>query len=123
MRRRPQKSTLFPYTTLFRSLGALNPAAVETVFRELAGAGEEQLAREGIARSDAQFSFFADLRYLGQEHAIPVPVTGPAMMTSDTSRLRDLFHDKHAQRYSQSAPDESMECVSLRLVVTAPRKT
>jgi N-methylhydantoinase A len=33
-----------------------------------------------------------------------------------------MFHAEHAKRYSQSAPDESMEIVSLRLVVTAPRQ-
>jgi N-methylhydantoinase A len=36
--------------------------------------------------------------------------------------LRKLFHNEHAKRYSQSAPDESMEIVSLRLVVTAARQ-
>ena len=36
--------------------------------------------------------------------------------------MRKLFHAEHAKRYSQSAPDESMEIVSLRLVVTAARQ-
>lgn len=108
--------------TLIGRLGGLNAGIVAEVFAELAAAAEEQLAREGIARIAAQFSFFADLRYFGQEHAIPVPVTGPGMMTGDIGRLRELFHDEHDRRYSQSAPDESMECVSVRLVVTAPRK-
>jgi N-methylhydantoinase A len=43
-------------------------------------------------------------------------------MTGDVSRLRAMFHDEHDKRYSQSAPDESMECVSVRLVVTAARR-
>jgi N-methylhydantoinase A len=33
-----------------------------------------------------------------------------------------MFHAEHEKRYSQAAPDESMEIVSLRLVVTAPRR-
>jgi N-methylhydantoinase A len=32
-----------------------------------------------------------------------------------------MFHREHAKRYSQSAPDESMEIVSVRLVATAAR--
>ncbi|HEX5278982.1 MAG TPA: hypothetical protein VFW28_02780 [Micropepsaceae bacterium] len=108
--------------TLVGRLGALDPAAVNAVFAELSAAGAEQLTQEGISRSDAEFTFHADLRYLGQEHAIPVPVHGPELMTGDVSRLRAMFHDEHAKRYSQSAPDESMECVSVRLVVTAARR-
>ncbi len=108
--------------TLIGRLGSLGAEAVNAVFGELSAAGEQQLQREGIARNEAEFGFFADLRYLGQEHAIPVPVTGPGMMTGDITRLRNLFHNEHARRYSQSAPDESMECVSLRLVVTSPRR-
>jgi N-methylhydantoinase A len=108
--------------TLIGRLGSLDRNTVNTVFGELTAAGDEQIAREGIARKDATFNFFADLRYAGQEHAIPVPVAGPEMMTGDVAVLRGMFHDEHAKRYSQSAPDESMECVSLRLVVTSPRK-
>jgi len=108
--------------TLIGRLGNFEKHIVNAVFGELMAAGEEQIAREGIRRSDADFAFFADLRYAGQEHAIPVPVAGPQMMTGDVTILRDMFHDAHAKRYSQSAPDESMECVSLRLVVTSPRR-
>jgi N-methylhydantoinase A len=108
--------------TLIGRLGNLDANAVNTVFDDLTAAGEEQITREGIARTDANFAFFADLRYAGQEHAIPVPLAGPQMMTGDVTVLRGMFHDEHAKRYSQSAPDESMECVSLRLVVTSPRK-
>jgi N-methylhydantoinase A len=108
--------------TLIGRLGSLDAKVVNSAFDELAAVGNEQLEREGIAPSDAEFSFFADLRYTGQEHAIPVPVAGPDMMTGDIARLQNLFHDEHARRYSQSAPDESMECVSVRLVVTSPRR-
>ena len=48
----------------------------------------------------------------------PVPIC----CTGDLGPLRKMFHAEHAKRYSQSAPDESMEIVSLRLVVTAPRQ-
>src|SRR5262249_46475231 len=65
--------------------------------------------------------FYANLRYVGQEHTIPIAVDGPNMLTGNLDRIRQLFHVEHAKRYSQSAPDESMEIVSLRLVVTAPR--
>ena len=107
--------------TLIGRLGGLQAAKVETAFAELTKAGEGQIVRDGIARSAAEFAFYANLRYVGQEHTIPIAVDNPNMLTDDLGRIRRLFHVEHAKRYSQSAPDESMEIVSLRLVVTAAR--
>ncbi|HXJ00644.1 MAG TPA: hydantoinase/oxoprolinase family protein [Micropepsaceae bacterium] len=108
--------------TLIGRLGTLGTAEVETVFGELTKVGEDRIARDGIAKAAATFAFYANLRYVGQEHTIPIPVSGPALLTGDLGPLRKLFHAEHAKRYSQSAPDESMEIVSLRLVVTAARQ-
>jgi N-methylhydantoinase A len=33
--------------------------------------------------------------------------------------LQAMFHAEHDQRYGQAAPDERVECVNVRLVVTA----
>jgi N-methylhydantoinase A len=107
--------------TLIGPLGTLSPPEVEAVFGELKAAGEDRIARDGIAKPAADFAFYANLRYVGQEHTIPIPVSGPDLLTGDLGPLRTLFHAEHAKRYSQSAPDESMEIVSLRLVVTAAR--
>jgi N-methylhydantoinase A len=108
--------------TLIGKLGLLDPRAVETVFAELSAAGKEQIARDGIAANAAGYTFYADLRYVGQEHTIPIPVSGPKMLIGNLEGLRRMFHAEHAKRYSQSAPDESMEIVSVRLVVTAARQ-
>jgi N-methylhydantoinase A len=108
--------------TLIGGLGALASRNVEAVFDELTKLGEDRIARDGIARSAADFAFFANLRYVGQEHTIPIPVSGPHLLTGELGPLRKLFHAEHAKRYSQSAPNESMEIVSLRLVVTAERQ-
>jgi len=108
--------------TLIGRLGALDPAKVEAVFAELAKVGEDQIARDSIAAENATFAFNANLRYVGQEHTIAIPIGSPRLLTGELGALRKMFHAEHAKRYSQSAPDESMEIVSLRLVVTAPRQ-
>ncbi|MGE3245192.1 MAG: hydantoinase/oxoprolinase family protein [Beijerinckiaceae bacterium] len=108
--------------TLVGRLGNLDNGLVEQVFGELAAAGKEQMQRDGISGSIADFRFYADLRYVGQEHALAIPVDGPAMLTGDTSKVRELFHVEHDLRYGQSALEEQMEIVNLRLVVTAARE-
>lgn len=107
--------------TLMGRLGTLKADSVMEVFAGLRRSGEAQIARDGIAKAEAGFSYFAHLRYIGQEHTIPIPVEGPDMLTGDLAPLRAKFHDEHGKRYAQCAPEESMEIVSLRLVVTAER--
>ena len=62
--------------TLYGLLGALDAKQVEAVFAELAEAGKAQVARDGIAPDTADFAYLADLRYVGQEHTIAIPVRG-----------------------------------------------
>ena len=107
--------------TLIGRLGSLQPERVEAVFADLAGAGADQITRDKIPAKSAGFAYYADLRYVGQEHTIPIPVSNARLLTGDLKVIRDMFHREHAKRYSQSAPDESMEIVSVRLVVTAAR--
>jgi len=107
--------------TLVGRLGALDAALVERVFAELGREGRAQMERDGVANEVADFRFYADLRYVGQEHALSIPISSPAMLTGDTSRVRELFHVEHDQRYGQAAIEESLEIVNLRLVLTAAR--
>ena len=108
--------------TLVGRLGQLDTALVTKVFDELGISGQEQMQRDGISSSIADFRFFADLRYVGQEHALAIPVSGPDMLTGDTAKVRELFNVEHDLRYGQSALEEQMEVVNLRLVVTAARE-
>src|SRR5207245_7520216 len=59
--------------TLYGLLGSLDARQVEAVFAELAEAGKAQVTRDGIAAGTADFSYLADLRYVGQEHTIAIP--------------------------------------------------
>jgi len=107
--------------TMIGRIGALSPEPIAQVFAELTEAGHDQLARDSINAGSADFRYFADLRYVGQEHAISIPVESPELLTGDHKVLRARFDREHHKRYSQSAPNENMEVVSLRLVVTAAR--
>lgn len=107
--------------TLVGRLGALDNALVERVFGELAEEGKAQMQRDGVSGDIADFRFYADLRYVGQEHALSIPISNAQMLTGDTAHVRDLFHVEHDQRYGQAAIEEQLEVVNLRLVLTAAR--
>ena len=107
--------------TLIGNVDHLDASLVEKVFRELGEDGLAQLERDGIDKAGSDFRFYADLRYVGQEHALQIPVRDPSMLTGDTTEIRELFHVEHDQRYGQAAIGEALEVVNLRLVLTAAR--
>jgi N-methylhydantoinase A len=107
--------------TFVGRIGSLDAAATQAVLSELATEGRAQLKRDGISEQGADFRFFADLRYVGQEHALPIRVGHADMLTGDTSALRDLFHVEHDKRYGQAAVEEQIEMINLRLALTSAR--
>ncbi len=107
--------------TFIGRVGELSEETVNKVYAELVATAKEQMKRDGISETEADYRFFADLRYVGQEHAISIPIEATAQLSGDTGEVRKRFDAEHDRRYSQSAPTEALEIVSLRLVLTAAR--
>jgi N-methylhydantoinase A len=105
--------------TLIGELGAIAPAAAAQAFADLKAGGEQALRRDGLA--SGRFDFAADLRYRGQEHTIAIPVARADDVSGDTAATRKRFNAQHDRRYGHAAPDQSIEVVNIRLVVTVPR--
>ena len=105
--------------TLIGELGRIDSEGAAVAFSELRAAGEKALARDDL--SNGEFTFAADLRYRGQEHTIAIAVADAGELSSNIEGTRARFHTQHDQRYGHAAPDQSIEVVNLRLVVTVPR--
>jgi N-methylhydantoinase A len=101
--------------TLFARLDDLKMDQLEAQFRKLEAEGRQALERSGIATDRIVFERSADMRYVGQEHAVAVRM--PANVGQETARqeIKQLFDAAHEQRYSHSAPEESADVVSLRV--------
>jgi len=105
--------------TMIGELGKVDAGLTATAFAELSAAGAAALARDRL--TGGRFNFAADLRYRGQEHTIPIAVTGTEDLTTATHATRARFDGQHDRRYGHAAPDQSIEIVNLRLVLTVPR--
>ena len=60
----------------------------------------------------------ADMRYVGQEHAVTVDLPMAVFSRRDRKAIKRHFDAMHQRRYGTSAPDERAEIVSLRSTVT-----
>jgi N-methylhydantoinase A len=65
--------------------------------------------------SDAEFSYYLDMRYNGQEHTVKVPATISSAGNFDLNEIVSTFHSSHEQRYTYTL-DTDIEIVNFHLV-------
>jgi len=97
-------------------------APVESCDFSIVGGIVDELESEAkaITRSDkAEHSLALDLRYVGQEFSLTIPVTRSQIAAGDRAAIRAAFDQTHEHRYAHYAPDEPVEIINIRLVVRA----
>ena len=108
--------------TVFRPIVDLDFAMVQAIFDELIGQGEKVLADEGVTKGAMAFERFVDVRYVGQEFTLQVPVTAQIIAQADREAIRHGYNEMHKLRYGQSAEAEPVEIVNIRVVARGRRE-
>src|SRR5262249_25565227 len=62
-----------------------------------------------------------DLRYVGQEFTLQVPVTLEAITAGDRAGIRAAFDALYELRYAHHSPEEPVEMVNIRLALIGKR--
>jgi N-methylhydantoinase A len=96
--------------TFYQPLEGLEPEAPREVFGELEREGGELLREQAVPAEDTYFARFADMRYVGQEYSVTVPISD-----GDLGGISDSFHEAHRVRYGHSTPGAPVEFVNLRV--------
>jgi N-methylhydantoinase A len=91
---------------------------IEKVYRELEEEGRQAIANASVKPQKVTIKRAADMRYVGQEHAVTVDLPLSVFAKEDRRTIKRLFDAMHALRYGTSAPEESAEIVSLRTTMT-----
>lgn len=100
--------------THVRLLGEADLAEVNAIFAELAAAATEDLERDGIDAASIRTDLSADIRYLGQEHHINIPVDG-TLVDADRLSLAERFNVAHEHAYNYATPGREVQIVNLRV--------
>lgn len=95
----------------FHPLATVGPAELEAAFDQLETEGRGLLAEEAVPAADVYVERSADMRYVGQEYYVKVPVEEPI----DLAALDARFHETHRTRYGHATPEAPVEFVNLRL--------
>jgi N-methylhydantoinase A len=91
---------------------------IETIYRALEQEGRKAIASTSVTPQKITVKRAADMRYVGQEHAVTVDLPQQVFAKRDRRAIKRLFDEMHELRYGTSAPSEPAQIVSLRATVT-----
>ena len=99
----------------------VDPTKLEQAFAQLQNEAERRLAHDDIGPDNWRLERGIDLRSVGQEYSLTVPIRSAERMAAVIAR----FHAQHERVYGHSAPGEPVEAVAVRLVAWGrfPRPT
>ena len=78
----------------------IEAAELSSVFAEMEKQAAEDLASEKVEQDQMVFRRFADMRYLGQEHTVKVPIPGGKLTEQDRLEIDERFHQLHEHAYT-----------------------
>ena len=100
--------------TWFKPLADASFDDMEAHYSAMEKRGAEDLARGRAMTIDLVIQRGADMRYVGQEHAVTVDLPLELFRAKDREGIKMRFDAVHETRYGYSAPQEKAEIVSLR---------
>jgi N-methylhydantoinase A len=108
--------------THYADLAGVDFRELKAVYQDMvkeAGASLRQVSGEGAR--DATHQIHLDIRYVGQEFTLAVPVTPAQLDAGDRAAIRAEFDRMYEQRYSHHSPGEPVELVNIRLAAIGKR--
>src|SRR5262249_8480303 len=103
--------------TFYGDLAGIDFAALVTTHTEMVSE-----ALGGLRHKDsAEQQIHLDLRYVGQEFTLQVPVTLDQLKAADRRGIRQAFDALYEHRYAHHSPEEPVEMVNIRLAVIGKR--
>lgn len=97
---------------------------LESIFNQIEAEGRDILRGERVGEAAMQFVRTADMRYVGQEYFVNIPLP-ERVSPADYEALPERFHAAYLARYGHSNPEEAIEFVNLRVsaIGKLPRRT
>jgi len=107
--------------TYYRRLLEADYTQLGEIGAELRATGESALEDAGVEPSARRFQLSMDLRYVGQEFWLQVPVSPAELAARDTAAIHSRFNALHDHRFGHAALDEPLEIVNVRLTAIGTR--
>jgi N-methylhydantoinase A len=103
--------------TYYSDLASIDFTHLMKVYEEMREEAQGSLRHTRGAKEQIQL----DLRYLGQEFTLSVPVTFKQLKAGNHKQIRTAFDRLYEHRYAHHSPDEPVEMVNMRLGIIGKR--
>jgi N-methylhydantoinase A len=107
--------------TYYQRLREADYVQLARIYSELLVAGNATLDDAGVDAGARSFQYWMDLRYVGQEFWLQIPVTEVEVQGADGAAIERRFTQIHDHRFGHAAPDEPLELVNVRLTAIGAR--
>ncbi|MGV3263452.1 hydantoinase/oxoprolinase family protein [Cytobacillus pseudoceanisediminis] len=101
--------------TYIRRINELNPIELNKEWNSIEVQALKQYQEEGVSEEKVLFTRFADIRYLGQEHTVKVPVPNGEWSDETLKEVVKRFGNLHEQHYTFKLEGTPAEIVNLHL--------
>lgn len=101
--------------TYIARVGELKIDELMKQWNEIEQDGRRQFAQEGIGEKNVIFHRFADMRYIGQEHTVKVPVPSGEWSEEQLDEIVEKFHDLHEKNFTFRLDGTETEIVNLHV--------
>ncbi|MCS0673459.1 hydantoinase/oxoprolinase family protein [Cytobacillus firmus] len=101
--------------TYIRRINELDPAELNKEWNSIEVQALKQYQEEGVSEEKVLFTRFADIRYLGQEHTVKVPVPNGEWSDETLKEVVKRFGNLHEQHYTFKLEGTPAEIVNLHL--------
>jgi len=108
--------------TYYRFLEDLDMGELFKVVEEMKREAEEKIREETDVSNDIIHDIILEMRYVGQEFTIEVPVSAVDLRKGNPKILLRRFNEIYAQLYGFSFAEEKTEIVNIHLITLAKRK-
>ncbi|MGH6990121.1 MAG: hydantoinase/oxoprolinase family protein, partial [Stellaceae bacterium] len=95
---------------------------IAEIYAGLVAQGRAALKQSRVKPAQIVIERAADMRYVGQEHAVTIDLAPELFRRRDRAGIKARFDEVHLLRYGTHAPGEPAEIVSLRITVTGVMK-
>ncbi len=101
--------------TYIKRMNELTVEEINQQWTEIEGNAFTHFEEEGMDATDVEFQRFADMRYLGQEHTVKVPVSNGDWTEEEKRQAIEDFHQLHEKNFTFNLPESQTEIVNIHV--------
>ena len=90
---------------------------LDHMWEELIEEAKKEYKTQGVAENTMTYTYYADMRYSGQEHTVKVQVPAPSWDDEMKVEIMKRFHKAHEHYYTYKLEGTPVEIVNLHLAV------